>query len=61
MSDAPQTPEAKPPVNDKMLTLANHVQEKLADHILSAEFQKDELLRGCQTRIDYSNPDLPAR
>ena len=44
MSDAPQTPEeVKPPVNDKMLTLANHVQEKLAAQIVSAEFQKDEL------------------
>ena len=43
MSDTPQTPEAKPPVNDKMLTLANYVQERLAAHIVSAEFQKDEL------------------
>lgn len=29
--------------NEKMLALANHVQSKMADHIVAAEFQKDEL------------------
>ena len=43
MSDTTQTPEALPPANDKMLSLATHVQAKLEPHIISAEFQKDEL------------------
>jgi NADH-quinone oxidoreductase subunit C len=29
--------------DEKMLAIANHVQEKLAAHIVTAEFQKDEL------------------
>ncbi len=29
--------------DEKMLALANHVQEKLSGHIVAAEFQKDEL------------------
>ncbi len=41
MSD--QTPVVAPVADEKMLSLANHVQEKMAAHILSAEFQKDEL------------------
>lgn len=45
MSDTTQAapPEASPPANDKMLGVANHVQEKMAAHIVSAGFQKDEL------------------
>ncbi|HEU4838773.1 MAG TPA: NADH-quinone oxidoreductase subunit C [Micavibrio sp.] len=43
MSDAAPTPEAAPPANDRMMSLASYVQEKMAAHIVSAEFQKNEL------------------
>jgi NADH-quinone oxidoreductase subunit C len=42
MSDT-LAPETAAVANDKMLALANHVREKMAAHILSAEFQRDEL------------------
>ncbi len=42
MSDT-TTAEVAPVANDKMLSLANHVQEKLSADIILAEFQKDEL------------------
>lgn len=29
--------------DEKMLAVANHIQEKLSSHLISAEFQKDEL------------------
>jgi NADH-quinone oxidoreductase subunit C len=41
MSDTENTPA--PVANDKMLALANLVQQKLGMHIVMAEFQKDEL------------------
>lgn len=41
MSDT--TTEVTPVANDKMLALANLVQEKLGPHIVEAVFQKDEL------------------
>jgi len=41
MSDQAQA--VAPIADEKMLALANHVQEKMAAHILNAEFQKDEL------------------
>lgn len=41
MSDT--TTEVTPVANDKMLALANLVQEKLGPHIIEAVFQKDEL------------------
>ncbi len=44
MSDVTQTtPPIVPTVDEKMLALANHVQDKMSAHILLAEFQKDEL------------------
>jgi NADH-quinone oxidoreductase subunit C len=43
MSDAAPTPKAAPPADEKMVSLANYVQEKMAAHIVSAEFQKNEL------------------
>lgn len=43
MSDTAAPDQTPAPANDKMLALANHVQESLSVHIVSAEFQKDEL------------------
>ena len=43
MPDTEQVPEVKQPANDRMMSLAGYVQEKMAAHILSAGFQKDEL------------------
>lgn len=42
MSDTVET-AVQPAANDKMLSLANLVQEKLGAHIVEAVFQKDEL------------------
>lgn len=42
MSDTVET-AVQPAANDKMLSLANLVQEKLGAHIIEAVFQKDEL------------------
>lgn len=44
MSEETAAPEVQNPlVSDQMLNIANLVQQKLGAHILSAEFQKDEL------------------
>lgn len=44
MSETENTsPDVAAVASDKMLGLANIVQEKLGNHILNAEFQKDEL------------------